>query len=75
MKRQVKRLSLSAHKRILQRYAERDRHLMLAEALQQSIERIVQQDTGVDIDKQNWNLNLDEGVVERYIEERQDAGE
>jgi hypothetical protein len=63
-----KRLSVPAHAAVLKRIAERDQHLLLVEALNQSIERVIEQDTGVNLDKQNWELDLANGCITRIRE-------
>lgn len=62
-----KRLSVKAHAAILKRIQERDRLALLLEAVSQSIERVIEQDTGVCLDKQNWTLDLEGGFIERTV--------
>lgn len=64
-----KRLSVRAHAAILRRVAERDRLALLVEALNQSIERAIEQDCRVNLDRQTWTLHLDEGFIERSLQD------
>lgn len=73
-RRIVKRLSTRAHAAILRRAQERERLAVLVEALSQSIERVIEQDTGVCLDKQDWELNLEAGQIERAIPLKEKQG-
>lgn len=67
-----KQLSARAHAAVLQRARERDHYLFLATCLSQSIERVVEQDTGIRLDdgRGDWTLDVAEGMVVRHAAQR-----